>query len=811
MPNWKIIVAVSVSLLISLGYYTIVERPKPKVNGSIQLQGIEDRVEIYRDSYGVPHIYAESERDLFFAQGFVTAQDRLWQMELARHAGSGRLSELFGRVALNADRAIRTLRINAAADIYIEQARPESLEILDAYIAGINASIRFRGKRLPIEFTILGVEPRKWTPEDMFNVFASMALDLQTTYQTIIARSRAKAMLPPELFAEINELYDSSGTFLINEQGEGIISTGNETSSLTNETSLSKITLDSLTNFSKQFEFIKSMGMVPEDFGSNNWVVDGSLSKSGMPLLANDPHLSSRQPATWYEVHLNGPGWHVSGSSLPGVPGVVIGHNENIAWGVTVAYLAMQDLFLEHLNPENVNQYEVLGDWRDAEIITEEILVKGESEPVIHEVVLTHHGPLITNLINNEEAVSLAWAFHSPPDIDVLSGVLDLNQAANWDEFRASVSQWMQDLNFVYADIDGNIGYQMSGQLPKRSKIYEGLPLLGWTAEDDWNGYEPFDTLPHLFNPDIGMIANANNRMIAASLTENVPGEWSVPFRAQQLIEELSNKVEFTTNEDQSLNATIQFEDFTVERMREIQESSDSAAYQQLGRLVLDIVEPNDFREAQLLEGIATWNGVVQESDTIPLFLDQIAREIPAYVFQKRLGADDSFMGLQSSLYYFLSIAEIHRSSPWFDDPDTIQEERLPDVMQALFELAVLALDEEAGSDHEEWTWRKLRQVEFDHALGGVPFIGNFLNRTTPTKGGRFTLNRDTTSYRFIADLSDWSNSLSGITTGQSGHPFSEHYDDQLSNWRYVTPHKMLWDWEDVQFESVNLLVLEPR
>lgn len=787
--NWLGYVAIGVLLLAVGGFVGIVEGPKPQIRGTIKVDGLTDTVEIFRDQWGIPHIFAGNEEDLFFAQGFATAQDRLWQLELSRRLGAGTLSEVFGELALDADKAIRTLGLNRAAQGAVDALSTETERRLHAYINGINAWIS--RNHFPLEFMILGFKPEPWQPVDVFHVTGGMAMTLQDAYNTIIKRANAQAILPPELFDDINAPYDNTGVFGVTPSWNGEVVAHHEAPLSLTTPSLQTSTLASLNQFADAMNSLRRLMPLGEGIGSNAWVVDGSLTDTGMPYLANDPHLPNRQPATWYEVHLNAPGWHVTGASLPGVPGIVIGHNESIAWGVTNGYLATQDLFIEHFNPDGANTYQFEGEWRPLKVIHEHIHVKGQSEPVAHDVVLTHHGPVITALLQRDEPISLGWTFIDPQGMDQLGGLLAINQANDWETFRQGVAQVPFDLNFVYADVEGNIGYQLSGQLPQRTSAYTGLPVEGWTGEHEWMGLHSIDDLPHTINPDTHFVATANHRPFGPELVGAIPGEWSAPFRAARITEQL-----------------MQEKVFDLESMRLLQADAYNEPFHRLAQW-MDNMDSQEEMRSQALDLIKNWDGIVREGSQAPVILDGIIRRLTSMVFHQRLGDDANFIGFQGGVYWLLHLAESNPNSAWFDQPATPGSERFGDILLTAFHKTIEDFEQTAGP-LDIWTWGRMKAVTFSHPLGGAPVIGGFFNRTTPTAGGRFTVNRDNASYRMIVDLADLNRSISELTTGQSGHPFSKHYDDQLEDWRTVNFHPMLWVREAIEQQRKGLLKLAP-
>jgi len=476
--------------------------------------------------------------------------------------------------------------------------------------------------------------------------------------------------------------------------------------------------------------------------------------------------LPPRQPASWYEVHLNAPGWRVIGASLPGVPGVVIGHNERIGWGITNGYLAVQDLFVEQPNPDGGASFLFEGGYEAATVRRELIKVKGQTEPVAHEVVETRHGPIVTDMLDAEQPVALGWSFAQPTDL--LGGLLALNQAQDWTAFRAGVARVPFDLNFVYADVEGNIGYQMSGFLPRRPNGYTGLPVDGTSGEWEWAGVYSIDEIPHSFNPGTHFIATANHRPFGPELQGEIAGEWSAPFRARRITELLQAQ-----------------DTFSLADLGRIQADSFTRPYARLLALLKDTVPIDN------IELLSSWDGVVREADAAPVVLDALMRELVLRIFQNKLGDVPNFVGYQRGVYWLLELAETEPDSWWFDDPATLVNETFADALTEAFSLTAERLG--GSGPIQDQTWGAQKAATFAHPLGSLPVVGGLFSRTSPTAGGRLSVNRDNVSYRVLLDVADWSRSRSELTTGQAGHPFSPHYADQLSDWRFVDYHPMRW------------------
>src|SRR6266496_3951582 len=536
MASWWQKTLVGVAALAGLAggtYFMLMRRPLPRVKGELSLQGLHELVEVITDRYGVPHIYAQNEDDLFFAQGYVHAYERLWQMELNRRISSGRLSEIFGELALETDRFARRLGMHRASSDAARQLPEHSKRIFGAYAQGVNAFIERNQNKLPVEFTILRFKPEPWRIEDSIQWSKVMGWNLGGNWETEVIRARIVAKLGAERARKLEAGYDPSHPLII---PPGVAYQG--------------INL----GLREQYEQIKELSGFGMLGGSNNWVVDGTMTETGAPILCNDPHLGQAAPSIWYECHLVAGDIDVVGVSFPGAPGVIIGHNQYIAWGVTNAISDVQDLYVEKFNPDNPNQYEYEGKWEEAELIREEIKVKGQQMPVIEKVRVTRHGPILTRLLqssNGKEAsngsqveeLPLALRWTGLEQCNILSSVQKLNRATSWDEFRDALRDWdVPPQNFVYADTEGNIGYIMAGAIPLRNKGQALLPSPGWTGEYEWSSNIPFDELPQTFNPEQHFIATANNRVVDDNYPYYITHEWLNGYRAQRIRDLLTSK-----------------------------------------------------------------------------------------------------------------------------------------------------------------------------------------------------------------------------------------------------------------------------
>ncbi|HEY6101797.1 MAG TPA: penicillin acylase family protein, partial [bacterium] len=497
-------------LATGLGVYAV-RRAFPQTSGRIALEGLHGTVEVMRDRWGIPHIYAQDDLDLFFAQGFVHAQDRLWQMEFNRRAASGRLSEIFGPVTLDTDRFLRTVGLRRAAEAEAAQLGDEMTRVLQAYADGVNAYITSRRGRLPLEFALLRYVPEPWSPVDSVAFGKLMAWTLSGNWDSEILRAHLVSRFGEAGMERLMPAYPAGMPV--------IVPAGADYRPFRSAVALRLV----------------AHAPARDGTGSNNWVIAGSRTTTGTPILANDPHLQAAMPSIWYEMDLSSERFHAAGATFAGAPGVIIGHNAHIAWGVTNAGPDVQDLYLERFDPDDPTRYEFKGQWEQATVVEESISVKGRREPVLLPVRITRHGPILNGVVDGLDAfVALRWTALEPGTI--LGSVLRLDEARNWSEFREALKLWtVPAQNFVYADGDGNIGYQLPGRIPVRAKGDGLLPVPGWTGEYEWVGEIPFDELPSSFNPERGYIVTANNRIIPDGYQHFIAAEWDPGFRAQRI------------------------------------------------------------------------------------------------------------------------------------------------------------------------------------------------------------------------------------------------------------------------------------
>ena len=801
-----LLIVVVILLIVGLlgtgyGFFTV-RRAWPKIDGRVRVKGLQSEVTVIRDKWGIPHLYASNTHDLFFAQGYVHAQDRFWQMEFWRRIGSGRLSEVLGESALGSDRFIRTLGWHRTAARELEQLDDETRSILEAYAEGVNAYLSSHRHRLGLEFTLLGLtgtqfDPEPWTPLNTLTWAKVMAWDLGGNMDAELLRAHIVARLGSDALDTLVRPYPHDHPVIVpHPLGQG--------------------TLESVPAAAFA-PFVLGRG---EGIGSNNWVVAGSRTETGQPILANDPHLAIQMPSIWYEIglHCEPVGascpYNVVGSSFAGCPGVIIGHNERIAWGVTNLGPDVQDLFIERVNPDNLNQYEYQGQWLDMEIIREEIRVAGRKEPVVVNARLTRHGPIINDVVGGTQEdwsfgwqpLALSWTALQPGTL--LRSVILLDQARNWEEFRRALSYWdVPSQNFVYADVEGNIGYQAPGRIPIRAKGNGSMPVPGWSGDYEWVDDVPFDKLPRAYNPSEGYLVTANNAVVGPDYPYFLSMDWDAGYRAQRIVELIEA--------DPSLS---------VADMQTIQ-GDNSPLYARGVLPYLRTLSSDDRRLAQALDLLRAWDGrAVRDSSAAALF-EAFRLHLTELTFGDELG-DQLLSEARRSVMEALSDLLPDPASPWFDDQTTAQVETRDEIMLRALEAAVDELTDRLGKEMNRWRWGELHTATFQNqSLGksGIRLIEKIFNRGPVEADGTLATVNNTgyrldrpyavssvPSYRQVVDLQDFSRSVSMHTTGQSGHPYHRHYDDMIDPWRNIQYHPMLWLRKDVEAAAEGKLLLRP-
>jgi penicillin amidase len=772
----------------------------PATAGRVTVTGVAAPVEILRDIDGVPHIRGTTEEDVLFALGFAHAQDRLWQMEFQRRLGHGRLAEILGPAALPSDRVFRTVGLSRRAADSWAKAEPVSKARLEAYARGVNAHLTGRhGRRLPAEFAILGVDPEPWRPEDSLVWMGVLAWELSTNWRDELLRARVGARVGEEGAAVLMPP-STDGLPAILPEGVGPLALGG--GSAHDRTWLAaRASLDALADTARA-----ARGLAVDAHGlaaSNNWVVSSTRSASGKPLLANDPHLGAQVPALWYLAHLQGGRLDAIGATLPGVPGVIIGHNARIAWGMTNVMTDNQDLFIERLDSRDHALHR--GQWQPMTVVRETIHVKGApSETLV--VRVTRHGPLMTDLVPNaREALALAWTWLSSDD-RVVDTWFDLNVAGSWDEFTAALARHRAPMqNFVYADVDGNIGYYAPGAIPLRPLADGTLPMPGWTGEHDWAGDVPSHQWPQVVNPTRGYVASANNPVFAGDAPYTLSTNWEPGYRAARIVEMIESAPSLS-----------------VDDMARMQADVRSAQV----RVVLPWLRRAAVRDEEgrgALELLRAWDGSLAPDSAAAALYKAWTTRAAHRLFADELG--DALWADYARPPHWLPKA-LHRVvlgnlDAWCDDVRTPAREGCEDMLGLALSDALSDLRARQGTgDPAAWRWDRDNVVTFPHLpLHVARTLRPMFSRSTPMGGDSVTVNPVmrsgdrliVASYRQIIDLADLDRSLFVTTTGQSGQVLSGRYDNLIERWRKGEYLPMRFTRETVNAAIAARLVLEPR
>ena len=610
-----------VLLIAGFGAWWFVYRPLPQVDGTLALPGLKSEVTVERDIWGVPHIRAASLNDLVEAQGYVMAQDRLWQMDLLRRVGRGQLSEILGAELVKIDTQFRTLRIAAAADREAASLEGESKEALEAYARGVNAFLDEHQGSLPIEFKLLNYKPARWKPADSLVIAGYMYQTLTNTWEQDLDRSkviehvgadRAKDLFSQDAAMDHFVVGDPNSQDAGSEQSrnpdeedddddmvpDAVLKASHSSPSAPNFADLTSALAPGVANWIRE-----SQADIRHTLGSNNWVVSGAYTTTGKPLLANDTHLELTIPPIWYEAHLTAPGWNVKGFTLPGGPLVVIGHNDRIAWGFTNNGADVEDLYVESFNPANPNEYRVKGEWKKAEIDDEVIHVKGKPDEHLR-IVVTRHGPIVHR--EGDKSYALRWTATEPGGLS--NTYYYLGKAQNWNQFRDVLKKvWGPAQNAVYADVSGNIGYVMGARVPIRKKGNGSVPAPGDTDDYEWTGYIPFEQLPQILNPPSGLIVTANARVVGSNYKPYLTDHWEEPYRTARIYDLLHDKHDLRPTDMLRVQTDIySFPDaFVGEQLVAASHS----------------VTPKDDRTKQLIAATKDWNGIATIDSSVVPFL----------------------------------------------------------------------------------------------------------------------------------------------------------------------------------------------
>ncbi len=831
------------------------------IDGEVRIAGLGSQVEVIRDRWGVPHIYASSTRDLFFAQGYVAAQDRLWQLDLWRRIAQGELSEVLGPSGLTRDRFARLLKFRRDIETELDSYAPGSRDIIKAFVDGVNARIdevNGSAAQLPLEFQLTASRPERWTAETVVGRMAGyiMTRNARTEVQrarlaAAVGADQASLLMPTDPFTRLAvppglDLADIGDKILAVAAGSGETVDFSPLSRPAPALTGGGLLVRPGAAFARQSLPATSSDPGTEaipwnEIGSNNWVVSGAKSATGKPLLATDPHRTIMQPSLRYTVHLVGPGWNVIGAGEPALPGVAAGHNERIAFGFTIVGMDQQDLYVERLNPEDHSRYLVNGEWLPLQVIRETIEVKGEAPREV-ELTFTRHGPVLHVDEARHRAYALRWVGAEFGAAGYLRS-LSLDTAKNWTEFLAAVDGWkIPSENLAYADVDGNIGWIAAGASPVRRNWDGLLPVPGHEGRYEWDGFVPAGSLPRLFNPKSGVIATANHNILSPLGGPPLGFEFGAPYRFNRIMEVLMAGPETRTFSVADFER-LQHDERSSVAWSLVQALRVSLGIQISGRWPEKVTVTGDVRRAAEL--LAPWDGTLARESAAAALYELWAPKVSRAMADAFVSPSDRpYSGASLSndrLLAFLDSCRLASILPWADawvdgSPNPRREAEWHSMMPPCTTAVNLRLrgalvgaplgeawaeaTAKMGPDPSTWAWGRLHRVSFEHPLAFTPERKALLNAGDAPRGGDGTTPNSTgagarqthgASFRAVMDPSNWDHSTTINVPGASGQPASPHYADLLPLWAEGRYHPMVYSRAAVEGAAAHRLKLLPR
>jgi penicillin amidase len=730
------------------------------VKGTIEIDGLEGRVRVRRDRWGVPHLEVESAADAWFAQGFCHAQDRLWQMDFYRRVASGQLAEFAGEEGLRPDRLMRTLGTRRIAEREAASLDTELLDRLERFCAGVNAAAA-SARALPFEMQLLRLKWEPWRPVDILSLGKVLAFGFSANWENELLRADIARELGPERAVKLDPGYPRENPIVSGEAWSG----------------------DGVALIEQIDTVRRAIGMAIEASGSNNWAVSGAHSATGSPLIAGDPHVFPTMPAIWYQIGITLGDRFCRGASLPGIPGVSIGQNNDVCWTFTNTLADTQDLFIERIEGD---RYLFEDEWRPLEIREEEIAVKGRDEPDPLQVRLTHHGPIVNEALGADDAEPLALRWLALDEPTAFAGVFNQFEITSGQELVEMMAGYTSPpMNMVWADRHGSIGYKLVGRLPLRKGGCPDLPKPGWTGQFEWVGTVPYEELPEVVDPESGLLVTANNRIVGDSYPHHITSDWLDGFRAAR-IEQL---LRASTEHDIEDFEAMQSDHFSIPGLE---------AAQRLGRLT-----PSGQRELSAIERLRSWDGRL-DPDSVAAsiyeaFLLRLAREVArAAIGDRDLcerwldRSDNGFLSHVTPFWRWHS----HLMKLWGEGDEELIGRPWDHLALEALAGGLDDLTDRFGPDPEGWRWGEVHEMEFAHPLGDAnPLLRRLLNRRLKAGGGQETISQIgydpndpykaiwAPSWRMVADPTDPGRSRWQMFTGQSGHPASPHYDDLQDDW----------------------------
>lgn len=784
---------------IAIISYWILTKPLPEYEGSENVKSISSNIKIYRDSSAVPYIIAAKETDAAFALGYVHAQERMFQMDITRRAGEGRLAEILGSRAAPFDKMFRTIGIYEISEKIYPELNPRSKELLDAYADGVNEYLRLNNDNYSVEFDVLGYTPYKWKPEHSISIAKLMAWELNISLWTDVAFSHLVQKIGAEKAAEILPQFPENTPVIIPDHLEKIsmIGTG-------------------LVETDKQFR--KFFGIEGTHIGSNNWVINSKRSQSGKPIIANDPHLAFSIPGKWYVAVIRAGEWNAEGFTIPGLPGIVIGKNENISWVLTNVMADDADFYVEKLDTSGT-KYFMDNAWNSLTIKKDTIVVKDSSD-IIYDIRKTHRGPIISEIhpynvlfpdsSRSTADISMNWTALNVSD--ELYAIYSVNTAGNWTEFKEALRYFTAPgQNFVYADKEDNIGYVCAVKLPIRSNNSPTLIFDGTSSGSDWQGFVDYNEMPKLFNPDNNYIASANNKTVK-SFPYHISNIWEPPSRIDRIVELLGSK-----------------EKHSVKDFKKYQMDFYSHYAKIITPYILDAFKNTKINDPNLnlsLELLKNWNFVMDKYDQAPTIFLVFFQNLLENIFIDEMGESlfKEYIFIANVPYRIVEQMFRENNSIWFDNVKTETYETRDVIIRESLSGTLSELEEKFGGDIAQWQWLNLHTLTFMHPFSGVsPIVDKIVNVGPFTIGGDGTTifnteysftdpykNKLGPSMRYIFDFSKPDEFEFILPTGQSGHIMSDHYSDMTSKWLEGKYIKLKTDNESIVSPNNHLLLLVP-
>ena len=773
--------------------------PLPQYIGEKKLTPLQKKVDVYTDSFGVPHVFAENEKDLFFSAGYIAARERLFQLSMVALAVKGELASVLGDSYLKTDIYLRTWGIKKVATDLVRNMKPENKVIFESFCDGINYWIQESKKDLPLELKILGMEPPLWDPLIVAGYTRMMAHEMSGSWKPEIVFGAVLDYFGEEKLSELipNNEYDFPT--IVSERKKVFASVYNEV--LNQETTLRNL-----------------FGDYSADIGSNSWVVAGKKTETGMPYLANDPHLAFTQPPRWFEIHLIGGRFNVSGVCLAGIPMPVIGQNETTAWGFTNSMVDDLDFFIEKINPNNKNQYYHDGVWKNFIIEKENIPLRSGKDTTI--VVRTSvHGPVISDvhtlIKSDNKVISMSWTGHWVTN--EMDAWIKMTTMKNWEDFTSATKNFgVPGQNIVYADIEGNIGWRPAVFVPIRKEGFSMVPRPGHDKTYDWAGKIPFGKMPFLYNPDKGYIATANNRTIGDEFPYYISGLWADPSRSDRINDLLEDK-KMLGMEDMKKTQLDYQSNFALDVLPYILQSGQS-----------------NMNKGQRIayDYISSWNGIEDVESKGALFFHAFIKSFITNVYQDELSLlGNGYLEAYASLKYLTNrkIREIMHTedSSWLDDIKTKEKrETLEDMIVLSLAGAYDLVTGTYGYNSENWKWGDAHFLTHKHTLSKIKILDYLFSLNIgPYRSGGSSLTPNAGGYKFndsfaqtsgasmrrVVDFSDLNGTQMILPTGQSGNVKSEHYKDQAELYHAGGYRRTMFDLDEIKKdENIKHLVLTP-